>query len=111
MSPRREAHAHIAQHGRAMSMVDLVGAASGDEMLVLLAEGTGVMDAGDQPGWVLAHVVRPEAWDEPRWPTIDDLDQATGERPCLAWCFDYHALMLNTAGLAAIGLAPDAHQE
>ncbi len=108
MSPRREAHAHIAQHGRAMSMVDLGDAGSSDEMLVLLAERTGAMDVGNQPGWVLAHSARPEAWDEPLWPTIDELDQATGDRPCLAWCFDYHALLINTAGLAAIGLGEDA---
>ncbi len=108
MSPRREAHAHIAQHGRAMSMVDLGECASSDEMLVRLAERAGAMDAGDQPGWVLAHAARPEAWDEPDWPALDELDQATGDRPCLAWCFDYHALMVNSAALGAIGLGVGA---
>lgn len=107
MTALREAHAHVAQHGRAMSMVELSSARSRDEMLVLLAERTGVMDANDQPGWVLAHGARPESWDEPAWPSLDELDQATGDRPCLAWCFDYHALVVNAAAMTAIGINAD----
>ena len=107
MSDRREAHAHIAQHGRAMSMVDLSSARSRDEMLLLLAQRAGLMDAGGQAGWVLAHGARPESWDDPAWPSLDEIDQATGDRPCLAWCFDYHALVVNTAALNAIGINTD----
>lgn len=107
MSTLREAHAHIAQHGRAMSMLDLSAARSRDEMLDAIAARARAMRAAQLPGWVLAHGARPEAWDDPRWPTVGELDRATGDRPCLAWCFDYHALLVNTPALRATRIGAD----
>lgn len=97
----REAHAHLAQHGRAMGMGDLSGCASGGEMLSVLAA-----QAPERSGWVLAHGARPEAWGEPRWPTRGELDRACGGRPAVAWCFDYHALVASTRALELAGIDP-----
>jgi hypothetical protein len=105
MTPRREAHAHIAHHGRTMSMVDLTDCPSRESMLDRLGARAQEMNASNAPGWVLAYAARPEGWPDPRWPTADELTGVTGDRPCLAWCFDAHALVVNHAALRACGLS------
>ncbi|MFI4896765.1 MAG: amidohydrolase [Phycisphaerales bacterium JB059] len=105
MTPRREAHAHIAHLGRTMGMVDLTACPSRETMLEQLGARAREMDDAGDPGWVLAHAARPEAWTDPRWPDADELTGATGDRPCLAWCFDAHALVLNHAALRACGFS------
>ncbi len=105
----REAHAHIAQHGLGLRMLALDACESAEHMLELVAERAG-RDA-DAPGGgpLLAGGARPEAWraraDGSRWPALAELDRATGNRPFCAWCFDYHALMANTAALAKAGIS------
>lgn len=99
--PLREAHAHLAQHGRAMGMCDLSGCASAEEMLDRIAD-----HPAEVSGWVLAHGARPEAWGEVRWPTRRELDRACAGRAVVAWCFDYHALVASTAALEAAAIDP-----
>ena len=86
-------------------MVDLSVCSSREEMIVALAERTGVLDAQNSSAWVLAHGARPESWPDPAWPARAELDEATAGRPCLAWCFDYHALVVNSAAARASGIA------
>ena len=97
----REAHAHIFQLGRSLSMLDLSRCASRDEMIEQIATRARTLGARD---WVLAHGARPDGWDEPRWPTRAELDRAGGGRCVVAWCFDYHALVASTAALAHAGI-------
>lgn len=97
--PLREAHTHVAQLGRAMAMVDLSGCAHPAEMLDRLGSAS-----PDANGWVLAHGAVPQAWDPPGWPNLAQLDAVTGSRPTLAWCFDYHALIANSAALRRVGI-------
>lgn len=110
MTPRRamlrEAHAHIAQHGRAMAMLDLSTCRTRDECLSLVAQRADTMRRDRVPGWLLAHAVRPQGWPDPAWPTAEQLDRAAGDRPCCLWSFDHHALAVNTAGLRAAGVGP-----
>ena len=92
----REAHAHIFQLGRSLTMLDLGGCTSAQGVLDAIAErANGLRDHE----WILAHSARPEGWEDPRWPTRAQLDAAGGERPVVAWCFDYHALIASTAAL------------
>ncbi|MBX3321499.1 MAG: amidohydrolase family protein [Phycisphaeraceae bacterium] len=95
----REAHAHLFQHGRALGMVDLAMCASSGEVLDRVRE---------RASWgenvILGHGARPESWNDPRWPTRDELEAASGDIPCCLWCFDYHALMANRAALALAGI-------
>ena len=92
----REAHAHIFQLGRSLSMADLGGCTSAEEMLETIATHA---DGLGPDEWVLAHSARPEAWQDPTWPTRAQLDQAGGGRPVVAWCFDYHALVASSSAL------------
>ena len=104
----REAHAHIAQHGLSLRMLGLESCDSGAHMLELVAErcGSGVA----QEHAVLAGGARPEAWatgpGNSPWPTLAELDRVTGTRLFCAWCFDYHALMANSAALGVAGIDP-----
>lgn len=110
MTPLREAHAHIAQHGRAMTMLDLSGAASLDDCLSSVAAHAGRLRDHGRRGWLLGRSIRVEGWSGLAWPTMGQLDQATGDRPCCLWSFDHHALVVNSAAMRAAGIdlgAPD----
>lgn len=102
--PLREAHAHIAQHGRAMEMVALGSCVSREACLQRLAEAA----SAQRGGWILGVGVRVEGWSEPAWPSLDELDEAVGGRPCAVWSFDHHALMASSAALKAGGISPDS---
>ncbi len=93
----REAHAHIFQLGRSLTMLDLGGCDSAQSMLDAIADRASAAGQGE---WILAHSARPEGWDEARWPTRAELDRAGGGRPVVAWCFDYHALVASSSALA-----------
>lgn len=101
----REAHCHLAQLGRAQAMLDLSACRSPGDLLDAVAERARTLPDGAP---VLAHSARPEAWDSPVWPPLAELDRACAGRACLAWCFDYHALMASSAMLAAAGIGRDA---
>jgi len=99
--PLREAHAHIASHGRSLTMPDLSRCTSVGECLDVLA-GQGVACA---PGaWVLAHGARPESWTDARWPMISELDRAVPAVPCAVMSFDHHAVAANTLAMSAAGI-------
>lgn len=100
----REAHAHIFQLGRSLTMLDCGACVSRDDMLELIAQRSSHASANE---WILAHSVRPEAWSDPRWPTRLELDQASGNRPACAWCFDYHSMGASSAALEHAGIDRD----
>lgn len=104
MRPLREAHAHIAQHGREMSQLNLANCASRVECLDRLAAEAARQDAAHEPGWLIANGVRVEAWtDGSQWPTMHDLDRVSPRRPCMVQSFDHHACDVNSAAFAAAG--------
>jgi predicted amidohydrolase YtcJ len=83
----REAHAHLAQHGLALTMLDLASCGSAADMLDRIAARAASDDPGVSPARpLLAGGARPESC------------------PFCAWCFDYHALIANTAALRAAGV-------
>ena len=93
----REAHAHIFQLGRSLTMLDLGGCGSASSMLDAIADRASSLGENE---WILAHSARPEGWDDPSWPKREQLDQVGGNRPIVAWCFDYHALVASSAALS-----------
>lgn len=96
---RREAHCHVFQTGRSLGMLDLGGCATREEVLDRVTDHARAHAAGP----ILCHSARPEAWPDPTWPALTDLDRAADGRICVAWCFDYHALLASTAALKAAG--------
>jgi predicted amidohydrolase YtcJ len=95
----REAHSHIFQHGRSLGMVDLSLCQCADDAIAALAQR--VLEMPNSA--VLAHGARPESWEHPMWPTLEQLDAMVPDRPLVAWCFDYHALVANSVALRAAG--------
>ncbi len=101
MTELREAHAHLVAHGRAASMAQLAGARSASDVLERLRAAADSLPPG---AWVLGTGARPESWPDRGWPTLSELDAAVPDRPVLAWCFDYHAVMVNSPALRAVGI-------
>lgn len=95
----REAHAHLFQFGRTLSMVDLSGCRSRHDMVERLAERA--RTAPGEP--ILAHGARPEGFEDPGWPDADDLERACPGARVWAWCFDHHALLASHAALQLAG--------
>ncbi|MEM7755106.1 MAG: amidohydrolase family protein [Planctomycetota bacterium] len=95
-----EAHAHVFQLGRALTMVDLSGCATKVEML----ERLGARASEKPESAILAHGARPEGFLEPGWPSIDELERACNGAAVWVWCFDHHALFASRAALAAAGV-------
>jgi predicted amidohydrolase YtcJ len=97
----REAHAHLAQHARAMSMLQLADSNGVQDCVTRVARR-----ANDTPAaaWVLGIALRVESWPEQRYPSIGELDAAAGGIPVCLWSFDHHALVANTAALQAAGI-------
>jgi predicted amidohydrolase YtcJ len=83
-----------------MSMVRCEGCAGGDEFLRRLARACAEREPGE---WLLAGGARVQAWREPEWPDLARLDEVTADRPACVWSFDYHALLLNSAAMRALG--------
>lgn len=92
----REAHAHIFQLGRSLTMLDCSACDNRDAMIEAISVHSQTLRPNQ---WVLAHSARPEAWSDTRWPTRQELDHAAGGRPVCAWCFDYHALVASSSAL------------
>lgn len=104
MTHLREAHAHIALHGRSVGFVQLADCGSATEALHRLAADA---DARGPGAWVVGVGARPEGWTEGRWFERDALDAAVGGRPALVWCFDHHGAFASSAGLAAARVDAD----
>ncbi len=104
--PLREAHAHLAQLGRSLSMLDLASCRSRDHMIEELATFSQSVLPGQ---WVLAHGARPDAWPDPTWPTRRELDTHVPDHPVCAWCFDYHAMVVNTPALESAAPPSSVH--
>lgn len=111
--PLREAHAHIAMHGRELTQLNLADCTSLQECLERVRQAADRLDR-DDPGshrWLLANGVRVEGWPERRWPTLSELDRAMGgsasdpsTRCASIMSFDHHAMIANTPAMRAAGI-------
>ena len=101
----REAHAHLHSLGESLELVSLADCRDVAHCLGrIAAAAANPCDTDD--GWLRFSSARVQAWAEQRWPTLDELDATTGDRPCVIMSFDHHAAAANSAALAAAGLAP-----
>ncbi len=93
-----DAHAHLALHGRAMTMLALADCGSREECLQRIAARA----AQTPPGaWILATGMRAQAWPGTRPPTAGELDEAAPGRAVAIWSFDHHAIAASSAALRA----------
>lgn len=104
-NPIREAHAHIAWHGRAMDMLNLSACPSLEVCLELVRQEARRLDEARAAGWLMGIQLHIESWSPPCWPTRHELDQACPNRACWLLAFDHHTLVANTAALQAAGFS------
>ncbi len=97
---RVEAHAHVEPYGQALSMPSAATCESVDSVLSLVASSCAGAPAGS---WVRIVDARIEGWAEHRWPTLAELDAASGETPCVLLSFDRHSAMANTRAIERSG--------
>lgn len=96
----RDAHLHLAEHGEGLELVNLSACGSVEECLRLVANAA---READQSAWVRAKGARIAAWREKRYPTANELDDASGGRCVVVQSFDHHAMAVSTAVLRALG--------
>jgi predicted amidohydrolase YtcJ len=108
--PLREAHAHIAGHGREMSCLHVHDAADRADLLEHVRRHAAKMAADaacPASEWLIASGLRVEAWGTApggaRWPTMAELNVACPGRPCFVMSFDHHSGVVNGAAFAAAG--------
>ena len=97
----REAHAHIASLGQSLELVSLETCRTLAECLATVERAVAVAAAG---AWVRLHSARPMAWPEARWPTLAELDDASGNACVVMMSFDHHSAAANGRAMAAAGL-------
>ncbi|MDX2147977.1 MAG: amidohydrolase family protein [Planctomycetota bacterium] len=123
----REAHAHLPALGRSMEMLSLEGVTSRRQALEMLrdeARRVAARRASSPSGtaWVQAWGARVQSWDDPRWPTREELsaiglagDGLGGKAgsepiPVAVLSFDFHAAAGSDRAMELAGLgngAPD----
>jgi len=96
----RDAHMHLAQLGRSVTMLDVRGSETREACLGLIAARA----AESSDGWLLALGMRAEAWVDASPPTARELDEASGGRACCVWSFDHHALCASTEAMRLAGV-------
>jgi predicted amidohydrolase YtcJ len=99
-----DSHVHLAGVGERELTLNLEGSASIVEVQKRLADYL-ARNPGTEPvkcrGWIETH------WPEHRFLTADDLDQIEKTRPVVLTRADGHALVGNSAALAAAGITAD----
>ncbi len=99
-----DSHLHLAGGGSQKLNVNLVGAASLDEMKQRVADRAKTIASGE---WIQGG-----GWDHTLWagqklPTRQDLDTVTGEHPAFFVRVDGHIAIANSAALKAAGINRD----
>jgi predicted amidohydrolase YtcJ len=95
-----DAHAHLYGIGERELTLNLDAVASVAELVKVVGEAAAKAPPGPLQGrgWIETH------WPEARFPTRQDLDAVTADRPVVLVRADGHALVANTAALKAAGI-------
>ncbi len=108
----RESHAHIDLIGESLALTSVGECTSVAEVLDAVRREAERVEKGESPWghWVRMRGLHRGRLAEKRWPTREELDEATrglrGGRggPCALLAFDYHSVVANSAALAETGL-------
>lgn len=99
-----DAHSHLESLGAALTHVDLVGAATYDEVVARIAAAAAKLPPG---AWVFGR-----GWDQNRWPGKEfpnhgPLSAAVPDRPVWVERIDGHAALVNARAMALLGIGAD----
>lgn len=104
----REAHGHLGALGLTMALPSLDACTTLGQCLEACAAAAAAERArptGTRP-FARLTAARVEGWVERRWPTMAELDAATGDTPCVVMSFCLHVAVANSAAMRAAGLGP-----
>lgn len=96
-----DAHAHLYGIGERETTLDLDEIKSVAELVQVVGDAAKALPAGQVlfgRGWIETH------WPEARFPSRQDLDAVSGDRPVVLERADGHAMVANTAALKAVGI-------
>ena len=93
-----DAHMHLDDFCKYISIIDLRGVTSIEEMK------SKVSCAAKDDGWILGHGWDQDLFSERRWPTRDDLDSAQNSRPVFLSRVDLHSAVMNSAAIKEMEL-------
>lgn len=99
-----DSHVHLRRIGERELLLNLDGVASLGELLEQLATEVAERESGEWisgRGWIETH------WPEARFPTRDELDVVAPDNPVALERADGHALVANSAALAAAGITAE----
>ena len=95
-----DAHGHLASLGRSLSMIDLVGTTSKQEVRDKVVQAM----AGSGPDeWILGRGWDQNDWSDQQFPDYSDL-RGTESRPVVLWRVDGHAIWVNRTALRIVGI-------
>jgi predicted amidohydrolase YtcJ len=100
-----DSHAHLMNLGRSLRNVNLVGAASYDEMITRVAARAAEAPAGS---WILGRGWDQNTWPGQQFPTHEALSRAVPDHPVVLTRVDGHATLVNAAAMRAAGLTSAA---
>jgi len=94
-----DAHVHLMDYGdQLLRQADLVGSASIDDMLGRLSD----LARRRTNGWIVAYGFDQDKMQERRFPTRQDLDRVSADRPIIVWRICGHAVVVNSAAIALL---------
>ncbi|MDP9329571.1 MAG: amidohydrolase family protein [Actinomycetota bacterium] len=102
-----DTHVHLTPTGRALADTDVYGARSREELLAVAKRRVGETPA-DEP--VILQGYDETLWDDPRPPSIEDLDELA-QRPLVIHRTDGHMALANSAAIAAADIAAEPGTE
>ncbi|QIG82009.1 amidohydrolase [Stakelama tenebrarum] len=98
-----DGHGHVMGLGFQLSQLNLTGTQSLDAALAQVGQWAGDNSAR----WIVGRGWNQEIWGLGRFPTAQELDSVTGDRPTVLDRVDGHALWVNSAALQAAGITKD----
>ena len=99
-----DAHSHLTSLGAALTQVDLVGAASYEEVVRRVAAAAAKLPPG---AWVFGRGWDQNRWPDQRFPSHGPLSAAVPGRPVWVDRVDGHAALLNARAMELLGIAAD----
>ena len=96
-----DAHAHLKGIGYRELNLNLQGAESLKSMLTQVKIHSNELEAGD---WVIGRGWIEKKWPEARFPTLEELDEISNEKPIALERADGHAIIVNSLALKLAGI-------
>ncbi|MEM0156343.1 MAG: amidohydrolase family protein [Thermoplasmataceae archaeon] len=93
-----DAHMHLDDFGKYLSIIDLRGITSIEEMKSKISTSV------NGNGWILGHGWDQDLFSEKRWPVRDDLDSAQSVMPVFLSRVDLHSAVINSVALREMNL-------